>query len=233
MEQKPGGLARASTRWPMAAYYGSLAKNTPAHLFRAAERSDRLVTVLVLLMGFILGAAAAWIQQNILWLVFALVVAGFLRSNYQEIEARDRRIRRLTSDVVAYQAEKYFDPFHYGMLAELVSVEPTGQLWGYNRLVESLDRGQATQAECYSEFDQWEERIASHIALIDKAEVEFFRRALDPAMVEGDWRDRLRTLLEVRKSRVEAIHIRQKLRYDSRVAERRKKEAAERAASPQ
>jgi hypothetical protein len=233
MEETPGWLARARKRWPMGAYYGSLIKNTPVHLLKAAERTDRIVTVLVLLLGFIVGAAVAWLQQNALWLVVALVIAGFLRSNYQEVDARDRRIKRLTSDVVAYQAEKYFDPFHYRMLAELVSAEPTGQLWGYHRLVERLDRGQATQAEGYAEFDQWEERVASQIALIDKAEVEFFRRALDPATVDGDWRDRLRTLLEVRKSRVEAIHVRQKLRNDSRVAERRKMEAAERAANPQ
>lgn len=215
------GRIRATSWYPPLAYYGGLFMAAPRLFSKAASSVAQWVSILVLVAA-VAGVTISLSQQayQLAGLIVAVVaLVGFLRLNYQEVAKLRRR-------VVSFQQEYMFDKFHYGLIDDLVRRDGIGQLWGYVELVRKLDRGEGASAELVAEFDAWDAHVAQHVGLIDKTEVEFLQRPVEPSAMNGDWRERFRTLLEVRKSRIEAIHVRQKVRYDGKVAERKRKEAA-------
>src|SRR6266545_1065071 len=80
--------------WPPVAYYAGLVKSSPRLVFRAANDVERWVSV-GLLIAAVAGVTISLGRQEyqLAGLIFALVViVGFLRLNYQEIETRDAKI---------------------------------------------------------------------------------------------------------------------------------------------
>jgi len=150
-----------------------------------------------------------------------LLVWALMKANYAEISRRDAEIKDLTQRLIDEQQEHLFEPFRYRM----IKVITTDFEYEYKELIRKLESGEGTHAELSAGFDSWDARVAQHIKLIDESEVVYLRQPMEAAALPDDWRERLRAIIEVRKTRMKSIQIRQKLFLDARVAVRKKQRA--------